>query len=53
MDGRFYTTTTIHRCKSIMDPTKKGNYKIVTFVWDSIADPIPLAKNQMFKFTIS
>jgi hypothetical protein len=34
-------------------PTQKGNYKIETFVWDSIADPTPLAKNQMFKFIIS
>ena len=34
-------------------PTQKGNYKIETFVWDSIADPMPLAKNQMIEFTIS
>ena len=34
-------------------PTQKGNYKIETFVWDSIVDPTPLAKNQMFKFIIS
>lgn len=34
-------------------PTQKGNYKIETFVWDSIADPMSLAKNQMIEFTIS
>ena len=34
-------------------PTQKGNYKIETFVWDSIAVPMPLAKNQMIEFTIS
>jgi len=25
-------------------PTQKGNYKIETFVWDSIADPTPRKK---------
>ncbi|MEX1995890.1 MAG: hypothetical protein WD884_00735 [Nitrosopumilaceae archaeon] len=34
-------------------PTQKGNYKIETFVWDSTANPMPLAKNQMIEFTIS
>ncbi len=34
-------------------PTQKGNYKIETFVWDSTANPMPLAKNQMITFTIS
>ena len=34
-------------------PNHKGNYKIETFVWSSVANPIPLAKNQMIKFTVS
>ena len=34
-------------------PNHKGNYKIETFVWSSVANPTPLAKNQMVKFTVS
>ena len=34
-------------------PNHKGNYKIETFVWSSVANPMPLAKNQMIKLTVS